>query len=106
MGIGSTKVESRQEIIEYINSRKEHLRNDFYVRKIALIGSFARNEQTPDSDIDLLIDLEENAPNIYSLKRNLKQELESQFGRPVELASERYLKAYYREQILQEAIYV
>jgi predicted nucleotidyltransferase len=56
--------------------------------------------------VDDLLDLEEGTADIYQLKRNLKDELERQFGRPVELASERYLKSYYRAQILQEAIYV
>ena len=100
------KVNNRQEIIAYIDSHRDQLRTQFHVRKIALIGSFARNEQTANSDIDLLIDLEEGTPDIYHLKRNLKNELELQFGRPVELASERYLRPYYRTQILQEAIYV
>jgi hypothetical protein len=99
-------VSSRQEIIAYIDSHREQLRTRFHVRKIALIGSFARDEQTPESDVDLLLDLEEGTAGIYQLKRDLKDELERQFGRPVELASERYLKPYYKKQILQEAIYV
>jgi predicted nucleotidyltransferase len=99
-------VSSRQEIIAFIDSHREQLRTRFHVRKIALIGSFARDEQTPESDVDLLLDLEEGTAGIYQLKRNLKDELERQFGRPVELASERYLKPYYKKQILQEAIYV
>jgi predicted nucleotidyltransferase len=99
-------VSSRQEIIAYIDSHREQLRTRFHIRKIALIGSFARDEQTAESDVDLLLDLEEGTAGIYQLKRNLKDELERQFGRPVELASERYLKSYYKKQILQEAIYV
>jgi predicted nucleotidyltransferase len=99
-------VSSRQEIVAYIGSHRELLRTKFHVRRIALIGSFARDEQTSKSDVDLLLDLEEGTADIYQLKRILKGELERQFGRPVELASERYLKPYYRTQILQEAIYV
>jgi predicted nucleotidyltransferase len=99
-------VSSRQEIIAYIDSHREQLRTRFHIRKIALIGSFARDEQTAESDVDLLLDLEEGTAGIYQLKRNLKDELERQFGRSVELASERYLKPYYKKQILQEAIYV
>lgn len=106
MAAARNKVSNRQEIIAYIDSHREQLRTRFHVRKIALIGSFARGEQTPESDVDLLLDLEEGTAGIYQLKRNLKNELERQFGRPVELASERYLKPYYKKQILQEAIYV
>ena len=99
-------VNNRQEIIAYIDSYRGQLRTKYHVRKIALIGSFARDEQTANSDVDLLVDLEEGTADIYQLKRTLKDELERQFGRPVELASERYLKSCYRTQILQEAIYV
>ena len=76
------------------------------MRKIALIGSFARNEQTPQSDIDILIDLDENTPDIFEVKRLLQQELENKFKRKVEIVSERYIKPYYREEILSEAVYV
>jgi len=100
------KVRSRQQIIDYINSNKERFRSEYHVHRIALIGSFAREEQRAESDIDLLLDLERGTPDIYAVKRKLKQELEVQFGRPVELASERYLKPFYKEQILQDAIYV
>jgi len=100
------RVGNRQQILDYINSNKGRLQSEYHVRKIALIGSFARNEQRPDSDIDLLVDLELDTPDIYRTKRRLRRELETAFGRAVELASERYLKPYYREEILREAIYV
>jgi predicted nucleotidyltransferase len=99
-------VSSRQAVLDYINSQMVRFRATYHVRKIALIGSFARNEQTSSSDIDLLVDLERGTPNIHQVKQTLKTELEGQFGRTVEIASERYLKPYYRKQILQEAIYV
>ena len=101
-----TKVGNRQQILDYINSNKSRLRTEYHVRRIALIGSFAREEQTPESDVDLLLDLEPGTPDIHMMKRKLRMELETEFGRNVELASERYLKPYYREEILREAIYV
>ncbi len=99
-------VADRQEILSYIRSQRDHLRKQYHVRRIALIGSFARGEQTAQSDVDILIDLEEGTPDIYRVKRELKAALESRFGRRVEIASERYLKPFYRDQILQEAVYV
>jgi predicted nucleotidyltransferase len=56
--------------------------------------------------VDILVDLESAVPNIHRLKRQLRTELERAFGRRVEIASERYLKPYYREEILREAVYV
>ena len=97
---------SRQEVLDYISANRERFRREFHIRRMALIGSFARNEQTAESDVDLLVDIEENTPDLYSLKRNLRKLLESQFGRSVEIASERYLKPCFRQEILNEAIYV
>ena len=99
-------VASREQILEHIRSNIAYLRKRYHVRKVALIGSFARAEQRPESDIDLLVDIEENTPDLFQIKRDLKRELEQSLGRPVELASERYLRPYYRAQVLQEAIYV
>ena len=96
----------RQDIINYLDSRKDFFQKTYHVRKIALIGSFARNEQTVQSDVDILIDLDEGTPNIFELKRLLQQELEKEFKRKVEIASERYIKPYYRDEILLEAVYV
>jgi len=99
-------VKNRDEILAYIREHKTKLRNRYHIRRIALIGSFARSEQTPSSDIDLLVDIEENTPHLFDLKRKLRHELEQELGRPVDIASERYLRPYYREPILREAIYV
>jgi predicted nucleotidyltransferase len=96
----------RERILEYIRSQRDRFRRTYHVRRMALIGSFARNEQSPDSDVDLIVDLEEGTPDIFELKRALRSELERQFHRKVEIASERYLKPYFRETILREAIYV
>ena len=99
------RVEDKEEILSYLRSQKERLRRCYHVRAIALIGSFARGAQGARSDIDFLVDLEETTPDIYRAKRELRAELELRFGRPVEIASVRYLKPYCREMVLREAIY-
>lgn len=96
----------REDILGYLRRRREHFYRTYHVRRIALIGSFARNEQRPGSDLDLLIDIEEGTPGIYQIKRALRKELGERFGRKVEIASERYLKPCYRDEILREAVYV
>lgn len=37
-----------------------------------LFGSFARNEQTEESDIDILVRFRDDAPDLYSLEMELK----------------------------------
>ena len=97
---------SKQDILEYLNSRMRDYRDRYRVRKMALIGSFARGEQDEQSDIDILVDIQEGTPDIFGVKRAMREELEQRFGRKVEIVSERYLRPYYRTEILEEAVYV
>jgi len=97
---------TQADLIAYLREHREHLRRKYHVHRVAVIGSFARNEQHSGSDVDLLVDLESGTPDIHRLKRELRAELEGTFSRRVEIASERYLKPYYRDQILREAVYV
>lgn len=99
------RVQDKDEILSYLRSQKEQLRLRYHVRAIALVGSFARGSQEDHSDIDFIVDLEETTPDIYGVKRALRAELARRFGRPVDIASVRYLKPYCRERVLREAIY-
>ena len=97
---------NREQVVAYLREHRERFRRKYHIRRMALIGSFARNEQRLQSDLDLLVDIEPGTPGIYEIKNEMRAELGRAFGRRVEIASERYLKPYYRDQILREALYV
>lgn len=97
---------NKSEILDFLRSNRQYLLNHFHVTKVALFGSFARDEANEKSDIDLLIELEKDTVNIYELKNELKYYLSKAFNRPVDLAREKYLKPYAKEHILKDAIYV
>jgi hypothetical protein len=62
-----------------------------YVRRISVFGSFARGEQTFDSDIDLLVALKpsEERPVLGLFKfMDLEQALKDKLGREVDLVTE------------------
>lgn len=96
----------KEDILAYIRQNKSQFRERFHIVRIGLFGSFARDEQTEHSDIDLIIELEEDTLHIYELKQALRDVLESKFNRPVEIAREKYLKPYAKNGILSEAMYV
>lgn len=56
-----------------------------FIKNVWLFGSYARNEQTCRSDLDFVLELE-NEHDIYQLKKELEvsQELEDQFRIPVD----------------------
>lgn len=99
-------MKTRDEILNFLRQNREVLEKKYHITKIALFGSFARNEQSENSDVDLLFELEEGTQNVYELKNGLKTFLSTAFERNVDLAREKYLKPYAKEEILKDALYV
>jgi len=97
---------TKQEIIDFLKNNHQYMLDKYHITKIGLFGSFAREEQTKDSDVDLLIEIEEGTKNIYDLKQSLNSYLSKAFNRDVDLAREKYLKPYAKKFILQDTIYV
>ena len=69
-----------------------------YVKRIAVFGSFARGEETPESDIDILVELkdQELRPRLGLGWFRLEDELGRISGREVELIAEGSLSPYLR----------
>jgi len=97
---------TKEEILGFLRDNRKLLSEQYHISKIGLFGSFAKGEQTYDSDVDLLIELDDDASGIYDLKNALRSFLASSFGRDVDLAREKYLKPYAKELILKDAVYV
>ena len=71
-------------------------------RSVRVIGSVARGEADPDSDIDFLID---TGPTTSSwFPAGLILDLQEILGRRVEVVTEKSLNPYMREYVLREAI--
>jgi len=51
---------SRDEILAILRSQKSYLEEKYGVQKIGLFGSYARDEATNESDIDIYVELKEN----------------------------------------------
>lgn len=96
---------NQQSILNYLNENKTIFRNQYHIVKIGLFGSFARNEQNPNSDIDILIELESNISNVYDLKWDLRKLLEKQFQREVDICNLKHIKPYAKEYVLKDVIY-
>jgi predicted nucleotidyltransferase len=69
-----------------------------YVKRIAVFGSFARCEETSESDIDLLVELKapEKRPRLGLAWFGLEEELSRILGKDVELIAESSLSPYLR----------
>ncbi|MFB5762569.1 nucleotidyltransferase family protein [Paenibacillus medicaginis] len=92
----------REDIESKLRTEKQYLKEHFYVEKIGLFGSFARDEQTETSDIDLLVEF--SRPVGFEFL-DLKHYLEALFNRPIDLVTPNAIKPYMKEEILSEVQY-
>ena len=89
---------SKQDIKKILKEHKDIL-NKYKVRTIGLFGSYVRGEQREDSDIDLLVEFDENTYNNFI---NLIFELEDLFKKEVTVVSEKDLSPYILPYVLKE----
>ena len=75
------------------------------VRRLGLFGSFVRGEQTPVSDVDLLVEFEPQKKSFDNFMA-LSFLLEDLLVRKVELVTTESLSAHIGPNILKEAEYV
>lgn len=77
-----------------------------YARRISVFGSFARGDSTPDSDIDLLLELKPaHQRESLGLKWfGIEQELTKLLKRDVELVSEAALSPYLRPHVEKDKV--
>jgi predicted nucleotidyltransferase len=93
---------SLQEIVETIQRHRSELKG-FGVKELGIFGSFARGDQTTNSDIDFLVELEKTTFRAYM---GLCFYLEELFGRSIDVVLRDSIKERMREKILQEVRYV
>lgn len=91
---------SRAEILRQLSERRDELHH-LGARRLQLFGSFARDEARPESDVDLLVDLDHHGFDRYM---DLKFFLEDLLGRRVDLVLADRIKPALREHILRDAI--
>lgn len=71
-------------------------------RRVRVFGSAARGDDTPTSDVDLLVDLDDHVSLVSLIA--LERELAEIIGRPVDVVPARALKPRVAERVLSEAI--
>lgn len=91
-------------VLETLNTIKPQLASQYHVRRFGLFGSMIRGEQTPDSDIDILVEFE-TAPSIFGFLE-LEEKLEEVLLAPVDLVDIEGIKPLLRSKILSEVQYV
>ena len=93
---------TRSEVIRFLKENKEFFKKNYKVNRIGLFGSYARNENTEDSDIDIIVDMPSSFDSFFELKEYLENGLKAK----IDLGLEDTLRQLIREKIRNEIIYV
>jgi predicted nucleotidyltransferase len=94
---------TKEDILNFLKSKKEYLKSEFDIDKIGLFGSFARDEANRDSDIDfVIVTSKKSFKNRYKLKEYLTNSLE----REIDIGYYDSLREFIKNSIKDEIIYV
>jgi predicted nucleotidyltransferase len=95
---------NREQVIATLRSHEPELRNRG-VLHAALFGSFARDEATPASDIDILVDIDPEANIDLFDYVGITHYLSDLFPVPVDVANHKTLKRFVRPSAERDAVY-
>ena len=94
MGIDSSLTAKRQDILRIAEQHGAH--------NVRVFGSFASGEAGPDSDLDLLVELEPGRTLLDHVA--LQQDLEDLLGRHVDIVEPEGLHWYIRDRVIAGAV--
>jgi uncharacterized protein len=95
---------NRKDVLEIIATHRSQLAAQFGVKSLALFGSVGRDEASPTSDVDLLVEFDGRPVGLFHLSRT-QHYLERILGVPhVDLVLRDGIKPALRERILREAV--
>lgn len=93
---------NRDEILTFLKSNLPDLNTRFGVKQIALFGSFARNEENENSDVDLIVELEKKD---FFLRNQLKNHLKQCLNREIDIQYLESVRKVIRDKIQQDLMY-
>jgi len=90
-------------ILNYLKEHYQEFKNKYQVEKIGLFGSFARDEATQESDIDIFVTMK---PSLYDMV-DIKEQIENDLHTKVDIIREhKNMKPFFLQMIQKEIIYV
>ena len=98
-----TALPERERVLRVLQAEAPRLRARG-ITSLSLFGSMARGEAAPESDIDLLIEIESAAKLGFFELYDLQEELGTRLGRPVQFAFGSAMRPWLREWIEDDRI--
>ena len=89
-----------------LTEKKDELSSHYGIKQIGVFGSYVRGEQTENSDLDILVDIDENSTMSLFDFVHAGYELSDYLGVKVDLVMKSALKPGIGSRILKEVVYV
>lgn len=96
------KIYTIDEIRQILQNCKDYFEEKYFVDKFLLFGSYAKNLQTSESDIDLLVSFKQPVDMFEFM--DLQDYLTKLFNKKIDLGTSNSLKKFIKDKILNEAI--
>ena len=96
---------NREKILDKLNNVLPILKSKFGICRIGLFGSYAREEQNDNSDVDILIDFLPGYENYHNFM-NLIDFLENICEKKIDLVSEKWTSPLLMQYIKQDVIWI
>ena len=95
---------NRDEVLNILRTHKTTLAERFGVVELALFGSFARDQSTSESDVDILVRF--NEPATSRSYFGVQFYIEDLLGHRVDLVTDKALRSEFRPYVEREAVNV
>ena len=95
---------TKNDILDTLREKKGEVEQRYHVKRMGLFGSYSRGDQKAGSDIDVLVDFNENA-DLFDLA-GLKIFLEEIFQARVDVIPSRTLREELKQAVLADVKYV
>jgi len=95
---------TKNEIIDYLKEYKQKNQDKLFIEKLGLFGSFARDEQSKNSDIDIVVQF--SKPNLFT-QAGIMEDLKEKFHIDVDvIALWDKMNPRLKNRIQKDVIYV
>ena len=93
---------TKSDILNYLKEHYQEFHNQYSVEKIGLFGSYARDEATQDSDVDIFVTMKPNMFDMIAIKEQIEEDLHTK----VDIIREhKNIKPFFLEIINKDLVY-
>ena len=93
---------TKNEILTYLKEHSSEFRSKYAVEKIGLFGSYAREEATQSSDIDIFVQMKPSMFDMIAVKEQIEEDLHTR----VDIIREHSnIKPFFLDMIKKDLIY-